>query len=190
MTRAALSLETREWLRAAIDAVQRERATRPGVVREAGTIARRPLPTSADGYCEATVNLGPLYEGRVRCSRRASLGPYCRTHAKKRGLPPGHGALTASASTSSRVSSLSPDVRWRRAERGFMSMLGQHTIEGFWGTLTPLGFILVADACLQFLSVTDEELAHGSHGVDTEFRRAGWHLEQALTQLGLLGTSV
>jgi hypothetical protein len=38
---------------------------------------------SEDG-CEGCVDLGVDWQGRVRCSRRASVGRYCRTHANQR----------------------------------------------------------------------------------------------------------
>lgn len=35
------------------------------------------------GLCVAYVDLGPRWRGKVHCSRRAALGDYCRTHARK-----------------------------------------------------------------------------------------------------------
>lgn len=46
---------------------------------------RKPVP----GMCRGYVKLGETFErnfGRVRCSRRASIGDYCRTHAKEEAL--------------------------------------------------------------------------------------------------------
>lgn len=80
-------------------------------------------------------------------------------------------------------------------ERTIHSVVAQHSIEGLTAMLTPLGMVVVVDALLQFMAVTDEELRDGFDGINVdpwdeiaqlapdvrdEFRRAGWHFSWAL----------
>jgi hypothetical protein len=85
-------------------------------------------------------------------------------------------------------------------ERTMMNAISYYTIEGFTSTLTPLGYLMLADAMLTFLSITEEEVEHGFQGVEAdpwrevrrlpvkareEFGRALWHVHEALKLMGL-----
>jgi hypothetical protein len=82
-------------------------------------------------------------------------------------------------------------------ERTAFSTIGFHTMESFYGTLTPLAMGLMAFAMLQFLSMDgaglELEVALDPWGeigelpdkARDEFQRAYWHVNQALDALGL-----
>lgn len=86
-------------------------------------------------------------------------------------------------------------------ERTVMSSLSYHGAEGLMGALTPLAMAEWASTMLGFLSVTETELKEGYKGIDVdpwgevaaipeqarmEFRRASWHIDEALVLMGLV----
>ena len=85
-------------------------------------------------------------------------------------------------------------------ERSWMSVLGEYGAEGCAALLTPYGLALMAECALTYIALTNEELAHGYHGLEgdpwgevrhvpaearDQFARALWHINEGLLLAGL-----